>query len=135
MQMLAINVHIQGGMHLMSNNETDVITLYNDLANIIWQRIIDIAGIHSAIVLVQRTTWITQQKYAEAEAIQFDEKGISFLGLKEKAEEEKLKLVIEEFFASLINILTRLIGEDISNKIAQEINDIIGVEGGQAWKK
>ncbi|UNC91946.1 hypothetical protein [Candidatus Contubernalis alkaliaceticus] len=119
----------------MSNDKTDVITLYNDLANIIWQRIIDIAGIHSAIVLVQRTTWITQQKYSEAEAIQFDKKGISFLGLKEKAEEEKLKLIIEEFFASLINILTRLIGEDISNKIAQEINEIIKAEGGQAWTK
>ena len=126
---------MKGGVSFVTNDKSDIITLYNDLANIVWQRIIDVAGIHSARVLVQRTTWITQQKYSEAEAIQFGENGISFFELKGIAEEEKLKLVIEEFFASLINILTRLIGEDISNKIIQEMNDIIGAEGGQAWKK
>lgn len=107
----------------------DIVILYNDLANKTWKRMVNLVGVHTVMVLVQRAVWTTCQKYGEAEAIEINEEGISFQALEKEADSERIKLVVEEFFGSLIGILTRLVGMDITQKLAKEIDTILGKEG------
>jgi DNA-directed RNA polymerase subunit F len=102
-------------------NEENVIVIYNDLFLKTWHNMVSIVGIHTVKVLVQRSLWQTRQNYAEAELIQVTEEGIYFEELRE-LDPEKLKEMLEDFFSSLINILTRLVGEEISQKLAEGID-------------
>ncbi len=106
----------------MADKMTDITDIYGDLAAKVWDRMVELVGVHTVMVLVQRAVWVTQQKYSDAEFIQFDENGISFNMLKEKIHSDDIKEIVEEFFGSLISILTRLVGEDIAKKLAQEIS-------------
>lgn len=105
------------------------IKVYNDLANQTWQRMVNLVGVHTVIILVQRALWMTQQKYGEASRIELDETGISFNRL-ETASPDITKTLVEEFFGSLISILTRLVGRDIARKLAEEIDALISAEEG-----
>lgn len=106
----------------------DIISVYNDLANRTWANMVRMVGVHTVMVLAQRALWVTGQKYPEAEAIKFDEGGISFEGLKSLGDARKAIAVVEEFHGALITILARLVGLDIAKKIAREIDPVIGRE-------
>ena len=95
------------------------LTLYQELLNEVWRRMVGLVGIHTVVVLVQRAVWLTREKYAQAEGIYCDEQGIILKNLA-NLEPLKFKLIVEEFIGSLVNILTRLVGEDIADKLTAE---------------
>jgi len=107
---------------------SELIDLYNDLAHQIWSKMVALVGIHTVMVLVQRALWMTKQKYFEAEAIKVSEDGIFFDALQ-GMETKRLKTILEEFFGSLVSILTRLVGNEITKKITQEIDFLLQEKG------
>lgn len=105
-----------------------ILDLYNDLANKTLSKMVSLVGVHTVTILVQRAVWITSQQYNEADCIKFDENGISLHALETMAEPERIKEVVEAFFESLVGILTRLVGSNITERIAQEIDAILKIE-------
>ncbi|MEW6182901.1 MAG: hypothetical protein AB1500_06955 [Bacillota bacterium] len=103
-----------------------MVDYYKDLADNIWSKMVNLIGVHTVMVLVQRAVWITGQNYDEAKSIQFNKEGITFQF--EGVERGRAKAVFEEFIASLVEILTRLVGRDIVQRII-EIDDTIKSRG------
>ncbi len=106
-------------------NEENIIVIYSDLFQKAWHNMVSIVGIHTVVVLVERSLWQTRQKYAEAELISVSETGVSFEGLA-GIETEQLKKILEDLFASLIDILTRLVGKEITQKLAEDLDGFDG---------
>lgn len=104
------------------------LAVYNDLANQAWRRMVDLVGVHTVNILIERAAWLSREKYNEASLIEYSEAGISFSRM-DPIEPSQAKAVVEEFFISLIDILTRLVGKEITRKLAEEIDSII--EGGE----
>jgi hypothetical protein len=105
---------------------------YHDLTHKVWKRMVDLVGVHAVLILVSRAVWDTERKYEQAKFIYFDEEGISLDSLVENVEPRLVKEIFEEFFGSLVSILTRLVGRDITEKLANEIDAIFKVKGGSA---
>ena len=101
--------------------ERKVITIYDELFQKTWEKMVSIVGIHTVMVLVQRSLWQTRQTHPEAELITISEDGVSFEALEE-LDARQLKQMLEHFFTSLVDILARLVGEEITHKIAEGIN-------------
>lgn len=110
----------------------NVCDIYHDLFQKTWDKMVDIVGIHTVKVLVQRSLWLTRQKYTEADLIRVTDEGILCDGL-EGLEPSRYKQVMEDLFATLVDILTRLVGEEITKKIADGIDvfEIRKVRGGE----
>lgn len=106
-----------------------MIDMYNDLARQTWHKMVDLVGAHTVVILVQRAIWLTQQRYGEASLIELDETGLSFQKL-EGANMQTVKAVMEELFTSLIAILTRLVGREITGKLIAEMDRLITVREG-----
>jgi hypothetical protein len=103
------------------------LNLYNDLANQVWRRMVGLVGDHTVNILIQRAAWEAKQKFDEALLIEYDDAGISFAKLG-GVEPVRAKAVVEEFFGSLASILTRLVGKEITRKLIEEIDGLIGTE-------
>jgi hypothetical protein len=101
----------------------DLVSIYNDLSKKIWHKMVDMLGIYTVIVLIQRTVWLTAEQYEEAKNIKFNEGGILYDDLVDKAGPERSKIILEEFFSNIIGILTKLIGDNLAKDIEQEINN------------
>ncbi|MEW5785797.1 MAG: hypothetical protein AB1767_12130 [Bacillota bacterium] len=110
------------------------IDLYNSLAAQVWERMVNLVGVHTVTLLVQRALWLTRQKYIEAELIVFSESGISFEELR-IIDRGQVRALMEEFISSLIGILTGLIGKEITEKLAREIDTILESTGGAPWRE
>ncbi len=106
-------------------NEANIRDIYGDLFKKAWEKMVSIVGIHTVMVLVQRSLWQTRQKYAEAELFSVSETGVSFEALA-GIETEQLKKIMEDLFASLIDILTRLVGKEITQKLTKDIDGFDG---------
>lgn len=101
---------------------TDLVSIYNNLTDKVWQRMVEMLGIHTVIVLIQRTVWLTKEQYEEARNIKFSKEGISYDKLMDNAGPEHSKIIIQDFFANITGVLTKLIGEKIADELKQEIN-------------
>lgn len=93
-----------------------------------WNRVVMMLGIHTVLILVERARWITQQQYNEALHITFDETGVSFDELEKQCGTDQAQATASEFISSLVTILTRLVGMDISRRVAQEVDHVLGRE-------
>ena len=102
----------------------DPLDLYTSLLQRAWQRMVDLVGIHTVMVMPQRALWMTRQKYGEAELIHFDEGGFSFKEL-EILDRERLKALVEEFVSTMLGILAGLLGKEFTEKLAHEIDELL----------
>ncbi len=100
-----------------------LVEMYEDLAKKVWDRMVGMVGIHAVTILVQRAVWITGDKYEEASNIKFDENGITFGNISEGYDEAELKLLLEEFFGTLVMILARLVGKEMAIKIVKDLDE------------
>lgn len=100
----------------------DAPDVYDRLMRDVWSRMVKVLGIHTVLVIVQRALWSTRQAYDEAALIVLGDDGVDFTELRSKSPDKALS-IMEEFLASLTGIMTRLIGIEMSRKIAQEIDE------------
>ncbi len=102
-----------------------ILTVYNDLARRVWDQMVDLVGVHAATVLVQRALWLTRDKYAEADSIIMRDDGIAFDLVSQDTDPSQCKVAAEEFFSSLIGILTRLVGMEIAEKLNEDVDRLL----------
>jgi len=102
--------------------------VYTDLFHLLWLRMVDMVGIHTVTLLAQRAAWMTRQKHSQAAAIAITDGGIDLSQLEDAAGKTQAEAIAEEFLASLVDILTRLLGEKIARKLSQELDAVVGKE-------
>ena len=103
----------------------DSFTLYNDLASRVWDQMVNLVGVHATTVLVQRALWLTRNKYEEADSILIRDDGIAFERVSQDIDSTHCKEMAEEFFASLIGILTRLVGMEIVESLNEDVDRLL----------
>jgi hypothetical protein len=101
---------------------------YDALMANVWERLVRLLGIHTVLVLVERAHWMARESYNEASHISYGETGVSFSQLAATVKPERAREVATEFVGSLMSIMTRLVGLDISRRIAEELDTLIGRE-------
>lgn len=106
----------------------DILFLYSELITRTWNRMVNLVGLHTVMVLTKRALWLTCQRYSEAALIKYDGDGIHLDELLDKTRPKDAKAILEEFLSSLIDILTRLVGRDVTLKLAEEIDRVLGKE-------
>lgn len=111
-----------------SRMSQDTLFLYSDLITRTWTRMVKLVGVHTVMILTKRAIWLTSQKYSEASLIKYDEDGFNLSGLLDYANPKLAKETLEEFLGSLIDILTRLVGRDVTRKLAAEIDSMFNRE-------
>jgi hypothetical protein len=89
-----------------------------------WDRLVRMLGVHTVLVLVERARWIAKEQYNEAIHISFDESGISFAELETQGDPGRVQATASEFVTSLMSIMTRLVGIEISKRIALELDQV-----------
>lgn len=107
----------------------DILFVYSSLIDKTWNRMVQLVGVHTVMILTKRALWLTSRKYSEADFIRYNEEGVFLAELAEGCEPELIKVVLEEFLSSLIDILTRLVGQDITRKLAEELDVLLLGEG------
>lgn len=98
----------------------DILFLYSELITRTWNRMVNLVGVHTVMVLTKRALWLTCQKYSEAALIKYDADGIHLDELLDKTEPKDAKATLEEFMGSLIDIYTRLVGREETLKLNEE---------------
>lgn len=90
----------------------------------LWNRMVDIIGIHTVNVLMDRAIWEASQKHPELALIQYGDTGLSFEALN-KSYAHKAPAEAANAFADLTSelllILTRLLGEEVAKRLAAEL--------------
>ncbi len=103
-----------------------IVGIYNDLAQRIWNQMVELVGVHACAVLVQRALWVTRQQYGDREGfIELREDGICFGSVEGGIDHGEFKAMAEEFFSSLIRILTRLVGMEIAQRLNDDMDRLL----------
>ena len=97
---------------------------FEALANKTWERMLQLVGLHTARVLVMRALWECHQRFAEADAIRLTEQGIDLKGLFRYSEAERQQEIAEFFFLSLVGLLSRLVGPEVTATLSSEIPEV-----------
>lgn len=82
----------------------DSVSMYTDLAEKVWKRMVGLVGIHTVMVLAQRAVWSVRQNYEEGSKIRFDENGLCFEELRDGVPPARSRAVMEEFFGALVGM-------------------------------
>ena len=86
----------------------------------VFDSVISTVGINVMLIVLETARYKIKNKYPEASAIYFSERGIVFDEI-EKLPSEKAILIVEGFLTSVIDILGRLIGAKKAEKIASQL--------------
>lgn len=96
---------------------------YKSILNEMFFSIVKAVGIHASLLIVEHSLWKITQKYEEASCIIFDEAGIVLEGLS-PLDNEKAQLISKELMISMVDTLSRLVGEQIAHQLMQTIEEV-----------
>lgn len=102
----------------------EVLTIYQDLLQTIWNRILPTLGRVTVMVIMERTLAITHKKYPPISHLQVTNHGISFTELQQHVddvEHEVLRLALNDLIVNLIDILAMLTGNILVEQLVKEI--------------
>lgn len=102
----------------------EVLTIYQDLLQTIWNRILPTLGRVTVMVIMERTLAITQKKYPPISHLQVTNHGIVFSDLHrhvDEVEHDLLRLALNDFIVNLIDILAMLTGNILVEQLVKEI--------------
>ncbi len=88
------------------------------------QRMIQSIGVHTVNVLLDRALWEAARKHPALALIEHGDTGLSFDALNARYAHRDTSDIVEGFedlTTELLMILTRLLGRDIAQRLAQEI--------------
>ena len=91
----------------------------------IWDRVVRVLGIHTALVLAERALWMTHERHDEASRISISEGGVSFAGLYNALLPAQAGAVAEDMLKSLASLITRLLGVEMSRTVAEELDQML----------
>ena len=120
----AVNRRRKVGEELALSGEQSTLTAEEARLTALWDRMVDIIGIHTVNVLVDRAIWEASRKRPELALIQHSDAGLSFDALN-RSYASKTPAAAADAFADLTSelllILTRLLGEDVAERLAAEL--------------
>jgi hypothetical protein len=102
----------------------EVLAVYDDLLQTIWDRIQPTLGRVTVMAIVERSLTLTRESYPSLAPLQVTEQGLSFEALREQiGNEERITLRdgLKELVANLIDILAMLTGDILVKQLIKEI--------------
>ena len=106
----------------------EIIDIYQDLINEIWDRIAPILGTLSLKAIVERAVVLTSGEFDFMGSIEVSEEGVRLEKLKEELRSNHDRWMLKEGFKRLIvnlfHILARLTGKILINRLLQEIEEL-----------
>lgn len=107
----------------MSGTGTGV-EVYEVALNKLWQDLVEIVGIHTVNLLVERALWETAQHHPLITQLHFSDQGFGFLPFRERATEieaKEIQQTLTDFYQTLLKLSARLIGQELIDRIDREI--------------
>jgi hypothetical protein len=102
----------------------EVLEIYEDLLQTIWNRITPTLGRVTVMAIVERTVALTKETYQVVDHLQVTPEGLSFDELRQQMgdeEREALREALKELVANLIDILAMLTGDILVRQLIKEI--------------
>jgi hypothetical protein len=104
--------------------QVEVLKIYQDLLQVIWNRILPTVGQVTIMTIMERALVLTKEKYSLISYLHITPQGISFEELFLRLEQEE-GLKIQEAFKKLVvnvfDILTLLTGDILSQQLLVEL--------------
>ena len=85
---------------------------------------IKMVGVPTVNVILQKAVWDTGKQIPEASFLEINNGIIDTKNLKKANNVEKEAEIINLLFINIINILTKLLGQDLADKIANELSEV-----------
>jgi hypothetical protein len=104
----------------------EVLEIYEDLLQTIWNRIMPTLGRVTVTAITERALVLTSEKYPLTKQLRLTAEGVSFDILRQHlGEEEKpvLRDALKELVTNLIDILAMLTGDILVRKLLKEIEE------------
>jgi hypothetical protein len=102
----------------------EVLEVYEDLLQTIWNRIMPTLGRVTVMAIVERALALTKETYPVLGHLQVTNEGLSFDKLRQRVEEEEREVIreaLKELVANLIDILAMLTGDILVRQLIKEI--------------
>jgi hypothetical protein len=104
--------------------EQDKLGPYERLIGAVWDRMVRVLGVHTVMVVAQRALWMARLEYDQAALIDVQETGFCFDRVTQQCP-DKSGVLAEELLMSLTDVVTKLVGLDMSRRIAADIDEVI----------
>jgi electron transfer flavoprotein alpha subunit len=108
----------------MSPDQKSSLTPYKERLTDLWERMVRIVGIHTVNVLMERAIYQAAQEYPDLGLIQRTGEGLDFAAYERAAAdkpEEEIAAAFEHLSSELLLILARLLGRDMAEQLAAEL--------------
>jgi len=102
----------------------EVLEIYEDLLQTIWNRILPTLGRVTVVAIVERALALTKETYPLLGHLQVTNEGLSFDVLRQRMREEEREAIrdaLKELVANLIDILAMLTGDILVRQLIKEI--------------
>lgn len=102
----------------------EVIDTYEDLLKTIWDRIVTTLGVVTVVTITERAVHLSSIQYPALKRLRVTQRGINFRDFRRHAREEEKGMVKEgfkELIANLFNILAKLTGTVLVDRLIKEV--------------
>jgi hypothetical protein len=119
---------VQQRVHSAKNmaRKEEVLEIYEDLLQTIWNRIMPTLGRVTVTAIMERALTLTAEKYPLIKHLEVTAEGVSFEVLRQRLGEEGkpvLREAFKEVITNLIDILAMLTGDILVRQLLKEIEE------------
>jgi hypothetical protein len=115
--------------------KTEVVDIYEEVLLAVWAKILPTLGKITVRTIAQRALHLTAQRYATLEYVAVTEDGFDFRSLKERVDERDkvtIREALKELIVSLFDILAKLTGNVLVDRLAREIEGLEDIKSEHA---
>lgn len=102
----------------------EIVDTYEDLLRAIWNRIVITLGVVTVVTIMERAIHMTSAQYPTFQSLKVTDEGIAFKDFKAQAGEENKEIIkggFKELIANLFNILAKLTGTVLVDRLIKEV--------------
>jgi hypothetical protein len=115
--------------------KTEVIDIYEEVLLAVWAKILPTLGKITVRTIAQRALHLTAQSYPILDSMTVTEDGFDFRSLKERVDERDkatIREALKELIVSLFDILAKLTGNVLVDRLAREIEGLEDIKSEHA---
>ncbi len=105
----------------------EVVDIYEEMLVAVWSKIMPTLGKTTVRTIARRALHLVSQKYAILDSVTVTEDGFDFRSLKERVDEKDkttIREALRELIVSLFDILARLTGNVLVDRLTREIEGL-----------
>ncbi len=117
----------------MSAEQESILAPYEQRLTDLWEHMVRAIGIHTVNVLMERAIWQAAQEYPDLGLIRRTDEGLDFSAYEEAAAgkpEKEIAAAFERLTSELLLILARLLGREMAERLAAELQTRMAEEAG-----